>query len=116
MKRAIRKHLRDFLAIVALAVIALLVGGYILSQPALLPARLGAARRQRLRRLQGRDLDGAGGHAGQGQTVKIAGVDVGEIGKVDLKDGRAVVTMKIQREVHADLQGRDVAAARRRPA
>ena len=35
---------------------------------------------------------------GQGQTVQIAGVDVGEITKVDLVDGRAVVTMKIRRK------------------
>ncbi len=31
MRRAIQKHLRDFLAIVAIAVVAVLVGGYILS-------------------------------------------------------------------------------------
>ena len=31
MKRAIGKHLRDFIAIVGIAVIALLIGGYILS-------------------------------------------------------------------------------------
>ena len=35
---------------------------------------------------------------GQGQTVQIAGVDVGDITKVDLVDGRAVVTMKIRRK------------------
>ena len=35
---------------------------------------------------------------GQGQTVQIAGVDVGEITKVELVDGRAVVTMKIRRK------------------
>ena len=31
MRRAIQKHLRDFLAIIAIAVVAVLVGGYILS-------------------------------------------------------------------------------------
>ena len=35
---------------------------------------------------------------GQGQTVDIAGVPVGEIGNVELKDGRALVTMKIRRK------------------
>ena len=35
---------------------------------------------------------------GQGQTVDIAGVPVGEIKKVDLEDGRAVVTMSIKRK------------------
>src|SRR3954469_21056390 len=35
---------------------------------------------------------------GQGQTVNIAGVKVGEITKVDLKDGKAVITMSIKRK------------------
>ena len=35
---------------------------------------------------------------GQGQTVNIAGVKVGEIGEVELEDGRAVVEMKIKDE------------------
>ena len=35
---------------------------------------------------------------GQGQTVNIAGVPVGEISNVELKDGRAVITMKIRRK------------------
>jgi len=33
---------------------------------------------------------------GQGQTVNVAGVKIGEVGNVDLVDGRAVVTMHIQ--------------------
>ena len=35
---------------------------------------------------------------GQGQTVNIAGVKVGDIGSVKLEDGRAVVEMKIRRK------------------
>src|SRR5207249_3066627 len=35
---------------------------------------------------------------GQGQTVNVAGVPVGEIARVDLEGGRAVVTMKIRRK------------------
>src|SRR3954467_15790833 len=35
---------------------------------------------------------------GQGQTVNIAGVPVGDIGKVELENGRAVVDMKIKRK------------------
>ena len=33
---------------------------------------------------------------GQGQTVNVAGVKVGEVGEVNLENGRAVVTMQIQ--------------------
>jgi len=39
---------------------------------------------------------------GQGQTVNVAGVKVGDIGSVKLDDGRAVVEMKIQRD-HAPI-------------
>jgi phospholipid/cholesterol/gamma-HCH transport system substrate-binding protein len=35
---------------------------------------------------------------GQGQTVNIAGVEVGQISSVKLEDGKAVVGMKIERE------------------
>ena len=35
---------------------------------------------------------------GQGQTVRVAGVQIGEIGDVKLRDGRARVTMNIERE------------------
>ena len=53
---------------------------------------------------------------GQGQTVNIAGVKVGEVGYVTLEDGHAVVQMKIRDEVQADLQGRHhPAAAEDRP-
>jgi phospholipid/cholesterol/gamma-HCH transport system substrate-binding protein len=43
---------------------------------------------------------------GQGQTVRVSGVRVGDISKVDLKNGRAVVTMDLDPEykslVHED--------------
>lgn len=39
---------------------------------------------------------------GQGQTVNLAGVPVGEIGNVDLKDGTATVELKIRRS-HAPI-------------
>ena len=35
---------------------------------------------------------------GQGQTVRVAGVQVGEVGEVELVDGRAVVSFAIDRE------------------
>ena len=44
--------------------------------------------------------------AGQGQTVRVAGVRIGDIGAVELKDGRAIVRMDIDRKyedmVHTD--------------
>lgn len=49
---------------------------------------------------------------GQGQTVTISGVTIGEIGKVELHEGRGRVTMKI-REEYADRIREDATAALR---
>jgi phospholipid/cholesterol/gamma-HCH transport system substrate-binding protein len=95
---AIRKHWKDFAAVVVLIVIAAGVGGYILSnQRFYLPSWVP---------LVGSDFyhleaDFSTAQAvtpGQGQTVNIAGVKVGEITKVELVDGRARVEMQIQRK------------------
>ena len=96
MRRAIQKHLRDVLAIAAIAVVAILVGGYILSNqrfyaPAWVPL-IGSD----FVDYQAQMETAQAFTAGQGQTVMIAGVNVGEIGKVTLKDGRALITMKMQ--------------------
>ena len=44
--------------------------------------------------------------AGQGQTVRVSGVRIGDIGDVELKDGRAIVRMDIDPKykdlVHTD--------------
>ena len=59
-------------------------------------ARLGAGRRHGVLRVQGASSSTAQAVTpGQGQTVQIAGVDVGELTKVDLVDGRAIVSMKV---------------------
>jgi phospholipid/cholesterol/gamma-HCH transport system substrate-binding protein len=101
VRRAIAKHARDFGAVVGLVLIAAVVAGYILGH-------------QRLRfPWEGRpfDLQAAFSTAqavtpGQGQTVRVSGVRVGDITKVGLKDGRAVVTMSLEPQykdlVHTD--------------
>ncbi len=92
MKRTIRKHLRDFLAILGLAVIGLAVGAYILSN-----------QRLRFPFIEEKpfvvkvDLsDAQAVQPGQGQTVRTAGVEIGQIGKVTLEDGHAVVEMQLE--------------------
>ena len=91
MTRAIRKHLGDVAAILVLVLVAGAVGGYILSN-------------QRLRfpvieeepfQLRAEFKDAQAVIPGQGQTVRVAGVKVGDIGEVELKDGRAVITMNL---------------------
>jgi phospholipid/cholesterol/gamma-HCH transport system substrate-binding protein len=92
VKRAIKLHRRDFLAIAALIVMAAAVTGYILShQPAFsfnksyytVSAAFAAA---------------PAVEPGQGQSVNIAGVPVGEVGGVTLQNGQAVVSMNIERK------------------
>jgi phospholipid/cholesterol/gamma-HCH transport system substrate-binding protein len=106
VRRAIREHLRDFIAIAALLFAGLLVTGYILSQqqqpyPSWVPF-LGDDRFE----LKA-DLSTAQAVTpGQGQTVNISGVKVGDISSVDLEGGHAVVTMLIEQQyaplIHTD--------------
>ncbi|MBA3327433.1 MAG: MCE family protein [Solirubrobacterales bacterium] len=105
MTRVIRKNLRPFLAIIGLFAIAVVVGGYILNEQRLRfpliedkPMRIDVV------------LDNAQAVTpGQGQTVQVAGVDIGSIGEVELKDGRAVVGLDIEQEFD-DLIHRDATA------
>jgi phospholipid/cholesterol/gamma-HCH transport system substrate-binding protein len=95
---AIRKHLRDFLAIILLLVVALVVAVVILShQRVALPPGVP---------LLGKDFVEVEAELstaqavtpGQGQTVNIAGVEVGQISSVKLENGRAVIGLKIERK------------------
>jgi phospholipid/cholesterol/gamma-HCH transport system substrate-binding protein len=98
VRSAISKHTRDFVALILLFVVALAVGGYILSNQRLyLPHWVPFV---------GSDFvtykfDFSTAQSvtpGQGQTVNIAGVKVGEITAVDLSNGHAVVTAQIKRK------------------
>ncbi|MFI5122920.1 MAG: MlaD family protein [Vicinamibacteria bacterium] len=98
MRKAIKDHLRDFIAIGALLVAGLLVTVYILSQqqqpyPSWIPI-LGDDRFE----LKAELSTAQAVTPGQGQTVNIAGVKVGDISDVELKDGKAVVTMLIEQQ------------------
>jgi phospholipid/cholesterol/gamma-HCH transport system substrate-binding protein len=102
---AIRKHMRDFVAIIALIAIAAGVSGYVLLH-------------QRLRfpfiqpkpfELNAEFSTAQAVIAGQGQTVRVSGVRIGDIGDVQLKDGRAVVQMQIDPE-YADMIHTDATA------
>jgi phospholipid/cholesterol/gamma-HCH transport system substrate-binding protein len=91
---AIRKHLRDFIAILVLVVVAL-VATYIIVQ------------QQRLRipiledkpfELKAEFSTAQAVVAGQGQTINVSGVEVGQVDNVQLENGRAVVTFGIDRK------------------
>jgi phospholipid/cholesterol/gamma-HCH transport system substrate-binding protein len=94
VKKAIKDHLRDFAAMIGLVVMAVGIGGYILSN-------------QRLRFPVIQDTpfkvyvdvrNARGVIPGQGQTVRVAGMRVGDIGEVELHEGRARVRMDLDRE------------------
>jgi phospholipid/cholesterol/gamma-HCH transport system substrate-binding protein len=96
VKSAIRKHLRDFIAIVALVLIASFVAIYVLAhQRTTLPGWVPIVGRD-VFILKGEFATAQAITPGQGQTVDIAGVEVGQITRVDLVNGRAVVTMEVK--------------------
>jgi phospholipid/cholesterol/gamma-HCH transport system substrate-binding protein len=102
MRRVLLKSLRDVVAITLMIVVAAAVAGYILEN-------------QRMRfpviedkpfKLKAELITAQAVTPGQGQTVRVSGIRVGDIAKTELKDGRAVVTMDLDREyedlVHTD--------------
>jgi phospholipid/cholesterol/gamma-HCH transport system substrate-binding protein len=97
VRRAIEKHLRDFIALFCMGLVALGVTYYILSQerfhlPSWLPG--GADFYQVNVELQ----TGQAVVPGQGQTMNIAGVKVGDVKSVHLKNGVAVVQVDVEKK------------------
>ena len=110
MKRAIRTHLSDFLAILALLVLSVVVAGYVLTKerlalPFISPSQF--------------SINAAFSTAqaftpGQGQTVVISGVQVGQVGNVTLNNGVAVVQLNIQQKYKGLIHQNATAIARPR--
>lgn len=98
MRMAIEKHLRDFLALFFMAIVALGVTAYILSQerfhlPHWVPA-IGSSFYKLNVELQ----TGQAVVPGQGQTINIAGVKVGDVQSVHLRHGVAVVSVDMEKK------------------
>jgi phospholipid/cholesterol/gamma-HCH transport system substrate-binding protein len=91
MSMAIRKHYKDFIAILFLVLLSAGVAYYILTNQRL---RFPFIQPQRTQ-IKAEFQTAQAVTPGQGQTVRISGVKVGDITKVDLKDGVAVITMDI---------------------
>jgi phospholipid/cholesterol/gamma-HCH transport system substrate-binding protein len=105
MRRAIREHIGDFAALLGLFVVASLIAGYILEN-------------QRLRfpiiepepfQIKAAFSTAQAVTPGQGQTVRVAGVRVGDIAKTQLVEGRAIITMDLDQEFK-DLVRKDATA------
>jgi phospholipid/cholesterol/gamma-HCH transport system substrate-binding protein len=92
MRTAIRKHLADFLAVVAVVALGSGVAAYILSQQ-----RLRFPLIEEKPFVIEMELENAQAvQPGQGQTIRSAGVEIGKIGEVELEEGLAVVEMELE--------------------
>ena len=96
MRTAIRKHLPDFLAILGLLIVAVAVSSVILGKQRLTLPGWVPVIGQSFFHVNAEMSTAQAVTPGQGQTVNIAGVEVGEITSVNLKDGKAIVGMKIR--------------------
>ena len=94
MGQAIRKHLRDFLAVAVLMVIALVTTWVIVQEQRLRVPVL----EERPFELKAEFETAQAVVPGQGQTIRVAGVRIGDVQSVELADGVGVVTFAIDRE------------------
>jgi phospholipid/cholesterol/gamma-HCH transport system substrate-binding protein len=98
MRRAVRTHLRDFVAVIVLALLGIAAGiGILIGQGVTFPGWVPALGTDSF------ELKAEFGTAqavipGQGQSLNIAGVRVGEVTSVEVHDGRALVTMQVPDE------------------
>jgi phospholipid/cholesterol/gamma-HCH transport system substrate-binding protein len=102
---AIRKHLFDFLAVIGLFVIGVAVAAYILSQQDFRFPLI----EDKPKKVAFEFENAQAVQPGQGQTVRVAGVEVGRIADVKVDDGVALVTAEILPK-HEDLIREDATA------
>jgi phospholipid/cholesterol/gamma-HCH transport system substrate-binding protein len=105
MMLAIRKHYRDFIAIAVLAAIGLGTAYYILNEQRLRIPGL----EEKPYILEAEFSDAQGVMPGQGQTIRVAGMRIGDVGEIDLENGRAIVKMEIDQK-HKDVVHTDATA------
>jgi phospholipid/cholesterol/gamma-HCH transport system substrate-binding protein len=91
VRTAIRKHMGDFVALTLLFAVALAAAGYMLSHERLRFPLIQEAPMK----VKAEFSTAQAVIPGQGQTVRVAGVKIGDIGGTKLQDGRAVVTLDI---------------------
>ena len=96
MRTAIRKHRWDFIALIGLFAVAMAVATFILGHQRFYLPKWVPLVGSNFVSYKAEFTTAQSVTPGQGQTVNVAGVPVGEIAKVQLKDGRALVTIKIK--------------------
>ncbi len=94
MKLAIKNHAGDVVAILALIVLSIVVAGYILNHERLRFPIIQSAPFK----LYAQFSTAQAVMPGQGQSVRVSGVQIGDIGNVTLKNGLAVVELDIDQQ------------------
>jgi phospholipid/cholesterol/gamma-HCH transport system substrate-binding protein len=94
MREVIRKSLRDFIAVAVLAVVALVTTYVIVQEQRLRIPVL----EERPFELKAEFETAQAVVPGQGQTIRVAGVRIGDVQEVEVEDGVGVVTFAIDRE------------------
>jgi phospholipid/cholesterol/gamma-HCH transport system substrate-binding protein len=94
MRTAISKHLRDFIAVAVLITLALGITYYIFQEQRLRIPIL----EEKPFELKAEFETAQAVVPGQGQTIRVAGVRVGDVSDVAVEDGVGVVTFQIDRE------------------
>jgi phospholipid/cholesterol/gamma-HCH transport system substrate-binding protein len=113
VKRAIGKHLGDFVALLVLFLIAIGISGYIIANQDARP-RIPFVESKGVK-LKAEFSDAQAVTPGQGQSVRVAGVQVGKITEVKLKNGVAIVTMDLDQKWTKKLDIKSDATALLRP-
>jgi phospholipid/cholesterol/gamma-HCH transport system substrate-binding protein len=94
MGTAIRKHLRDFIALAVLVIIALVATWIIVQEQRLRVPVL----EEKPFELKAEFETAQAVVPGQGQSLRVAGVKIGDVKSVELEDGNGVVTFEVQRD------------------
>jgi phospholipid/cholesterol/gamma-HCH transport system substrate-binding protein len=110
---AIRKHLGDFVALLVLFLIAIGISAYIIANQDARP-RIPVLESKAFK-LKAEFSDAQAVTPGQGQSVRVAGVQVGKITQVTLQNGVAVVTMELDPKWTKKIELRQDASALLRP-
>jgi phospholipid/cholesterol/gamma-HCH transport system substrate-binding protein len=113
VRRAIGKHLGDFVALLVLFLIAIGISGFIIANQDARP-RLPFVESKGFK-LKAEFSDAQAVTPGQGQSVRVAGVQIGKITQVELVNGVAVVTMDLDKKYTDKLDIKSDATALLRP-
>jgi phospholipid/cholesterol/gamma-HCH transport system substrate-binding protein len=105
VRRAIRTHLVDFAALIGLFAVAVAVAVVILTEQGLRFPLFDPAPKRIEVELQNAQAV----QPGKGQSVRVAGVQVGKIGDVRLEDGVAVVELELEQD-YEDMVREDATA------